>query len=797
MKFSHLRIYHTFFTLFVTSLAAVMIGGGYYFWQSGPLNISRVEKILDSNKKLEEINNVDTLGLTLKALDDGDPRLAYSLINQFEQEVGLFDQIDISAKEYKNIIQVLALAKNKMGEMLNSPETGQIIQVMAKKTENFKAYVEQNDWKTLSRLANRLQLEIPQSAKRPSLEKMMAFNEMFTKICDQMEGIVKSSALEPKNKQDIGERINQLRVEPTMISNLYALVKTNKDHIRKLQELSRVWREQFAPEVTYQRDQLKEEGRALVLLFFGVSLILVCSLFVAHFLFKIVQKQARNHFEYHFLTYLKESLLGAQNQKSELIGKGHGEDFLQKFKGFKDYIHKRMGLGLIFQETLPFPSIILDEHLQVVWGNGLFYKNFRFEDYKKEKSYLHWEQVHRYTNLGDEDPLLLAVHQQISGIYQIQFRPSGEELALPYEMYVSPIETHQGKRIFITFYPLRSLEQTLVHQAKSMIGPVMKSIQAMSEKRFNKSFVERIEKDFDIAGISEVLQKLSDFNEKNALQQNGLMREIERLEARFFDHMKMSEDVSLSIREEVSQFQKINHELMDLKNIVVAMIDARGDVESSFNRLSHLSKGNIKDAGLILEQARGIKQIFDENLSSFKTVNELRKDFKKLREKIEDSRVVLNQSIDQGGMTVRSIKDPQRNGTDERINKMLSSIKENHKNFDGVILELSRMFTKLDVSLSKIDLIIENKGQIDTEIFSENLQQAKTGCDEIHFKFNKINNTLLMKDEEVVVKFKNLYDELTKLKKGLHNSLHLVDGHHDGLKSFQNETVKEAVPFLN
>src|SRR5690606_15681851 len=134
-----------------------------------------------------------------------------------------------------------------------------------------------------------------------------------------------------------------------------------------------------------------------------------------------------------------------------------------------------------------------------------------------------------FTNLGEDDPVMLALKEGIAGIYQIQIKTKKEAESLPYEMYVSPVDYADQKRIMIFLYPLRSVEESLQQQSRAIVGPVLKTLDAIEAREFDGEIQERLSAQFNIAGIDSTFMNFSRFNDNLTDRLQSLEGEIVHL----------------------------------------------------------------------------------------------------------------------------------------------------------------------------------------------------------------------------------------------------------------------------
>ena len=218
-----------------------------------------------------------------------------------------------------------------------------------------------------------------------------------------------------------------------------------------------------SPALALNRIKIERQAQNVIFVLLGISSALLLFMVIGYFIYRGTQRSGRRMLESFALQTVKEGIIPTESKFVERTTPA----FNDELNKFRSYVHKRMSLGSLFQESTPFPSLLLDSNLNVMWANELFYDSWGIEEGFQVDRTLNWDYIQKSTNLGDGDPIQQALHNEVAGIYQIQYKNHREgEPSIPYEMYVVPGEYSSQKRIMIYFYPLTSMEKTLVDQAK-------------------------------------------------------------------------------------------------------------------------------------------------------------------------------------------------------------------------------------------------------------------------------------------------------------------------------------------
>ena len=429
------------------------------------------------------------------------------------------------------------------------------------------------------------------------------------------------------------------------------------------------------------------------------------------------------------------------------------EKFDAEFTKCREYFHKRISFGTVFQEAVPFSSILLDSNLNLTWANELFYEHWRLDDTHRERHTVTWDFLQQYTNLGEDDPVLMALNQGIAGIYQIQVKDAVTSESLPYEMYVSPVEYSKQKRIMIFFYPLRSLEETIANQAKSIVGPVRNILDSFIQNSFNVDTKNKLSKDFDIAGIGELYSKFLEFNTINNEKEENFKEEISVLESTLADKSGLIEAFDTVNDNKIQVESSVKSNFSEMKAAIVQNIDLRYELEKLYNFSLTITKQLIKKKEELLFALNKTKNIVEENNQAFGNVNKVREDFKTIRASIDDTKARLNQSLEQTLLFVK--KDTN---VDPRLEGSIGKLRLEVRGVEQMLQNFSKVIRSLDVGIGKMELISQQCEIPRCDTAEEDLRLLSEKFESNSFEFERLGRSGQKTDEIVIESLKSLYD---------------------------------------
>ena len=222
-------------------------------------------------------------------------------------------------------------------------------------------------------------------------------------------------------------------------------------------------------------------------IFYAVIVVFLFSVLMASWLL-INERNQKSHmqnvWENNFLVLLNNTFMKGNNSVSPIFSSSFNATFHQIY----NYVLKKMQYGQMFQETIPFPTILIDSNLQVRWFNQSLIGEWQLENFIRDRESLSWEHFSQLTNMSANDPVIDVIKNQHAGIFKLQVKPIESDRAVPYQMYVTPYQIAEEKLCLLFFYPLLSLEETIEMQTQSVVSPVRNTLLALIANNYNREY---------------------------------------------------------------------------------------------------------------------------------------------------------------------------------------------------------------------------------------------------------------------------------------------------------------------
>ncbi|EPZ50078.1 hypothetical protein M902_0432 [Bacteriovorax sp. BAL6_X] len=749
MKLRFSKPLFIYFSVSLILTTALISYGVWSFWKNGPANFDRMTMVYESTSKFEEVKNSNTLEGIKELVRVDRTKEATSEFEKFQNSITELNEI-VNITEYETLSNNFSDLRKKLDDITTSANKSTLINVLRTKMIGFQNFVVHNQWRTLTRISNKIKTKISvgttKSSNFYSYGNLKRLHASIAGDVDYMEKVTMRSVLSDEDKNLIVVRLGTLRTELNLLEKSLNTLR-DFDSIWKTTNKSYLaWSEKFGPKLTYQKIELNQTSQTTLYGLVAIIGILVTIFAGGLFMFAYSEKRAKKMLEATSLDLIKDGVIPV---KASLKGEW-SHPFKEEIEKYRGYIHKRMSFGSIFQDAMPFSSLLLDSNLNAVWANSLFYEHWSIDSAKKDMS-ITWDYLSTFTNLGENDPVISAVRDGVAGIYQIQVKTENDKEAAPFEMYVSPVEYADQKRIMVIFYPLRSLEETLSNQMKSVVSPVWKSLDALIDDKFNGDFREKLQQDFSAAGIDNVYEKFTKVNDHFLMQKASFLKEIELLENNLFEQYKIIDDVRIIFEGQKDLQKDAINKFKIAKDKIVSVVEMRAKFEE-MNRYMIEMTNRLFDEEIELATRSGeIVEIINENKAAYAGLVRSRDQFKSLKSQVELFRARSSQIIDQIQRGVAS---------DVTVGKFAGELKE----FNSTLGSFSKVSTQLDVGLSKVQIIMDSKEVPDVGTIKDTFKAIRSEINDVATQTQHLSRFAQEEDEELISSLRGLYGSFQNLR---------------------------------
>lgn len=759
MRFTLGRVVHFYYVIVLMTITGFLAYGAKYYWEVGPLNIDYVSNLYDGTSKVHAVKERGDVEEIKKFVDGDRIKDANRLFSRFEQDIR--DLKSIKSGDQTTFDENTKKIKAGLSNFQSAPELTTILNNVSTKVSAFENFVTEKKWPTLTKMAVNLRIKTsPARLMQGGLynfEKTQTLTQSINNDIEAMTNFTESSGLPADIKTAIVNRIHTIKGET---ANLETYIEDHKKFNRVYKDFSndyQAWFKFIEPEIALKKIQFEKSSQAFLYSLIIIFSSLVASIVLGFVIYNYATKRGSKKTEKLILDTIKEGLLPVEIKGQTQFS----PEFRGELEKYRDYVHKRMSFGSIFQEAMPFASILLDSNLNLVWGNSHFYEQWQLQNFNEDgDDSLTWDFLQRFTNLEDNSSILNALRMSTPGVYKIQVKNASMAKALPYEMHVSPVEYSAQKRIMIIFYPMSETEVRLDSLKSSITTPMLKAVDAYLDETMTTDFRHNLRVEAEKAGVSELYSKFSQYVEKNEVMKDKFSGEIEKLE----NELQTQRNIILDLRKSIigsfetqrASVDKYNH----FKTSVTGVLEARDQLEEQFKYVLNSSREFYKDQNKILNSALKAEKVVDDYAKSLKTITGLKSEFKDMKNNVEEFKSRITQVLDQLLIFQNHEDDTLR------VDQFLGKIKIEMKGFEKVLNGFNQVVTQLDVTVTKLDMMVESREKMDLDSVNTRLETLKNNLDSAQFQASRISQGAHSKDDEMVAILKSLIVNLkTEMKR--------------------------------
>lgn len=690
------QFYQISFLLIMVAALSVI----FYFWKLGFIDGSRSKELHKAGYTLERLTNPKTLGEVRGYVLKENPKKALEKIARLEGEMEQLNKL-VERETFQPAFQELQRVKTGVANLISFQKSAKVLSVFNEKMDKFADFVEQNNWRTLTRMSQRV---LNLSRDPLSVGNLSGVVKSIEKDFNSMIRITENSILARPEKSEIQSRIANLRIETNMLKKHLderdLSIKLSED----FEELFQGWLESVSPDLSLQKLQVERMGRYYVMGMLGI-LGLASSLFFVGFIFnRWALKRSQSEMEERIKVLVADGIIGREEFQPEFYSK----EFQEFAKKTSDYVNKRMSFGSIFQQTLPFSSLMLDKNLKVEWANKQFCSDWEISEEEAGKDYMSWDYLAKLTNLGHDDPVLEALKHDVAGIYQIQVKPNEKTETSPYEMFVSPIKHEGQKKVMLFFYPLMSMRETIKDQAISIVNPIDKTLRMLADKRFEQADKEQLRKEYEVGGITKMLDMFEQLDHGWQEERQNLLNQIEMLYS-LLEKAQESADEAFDLN--AQSFEASKDQVSNLKTFkegVISLSSTAKELEDFCGQLGTHFAQTLGEMDLLQSDLGTLKSSMEDMAVSMPNLDRVKDEIKTQRAKVSESKARLGQGL-AGLITIKKgISHP------EVVKKFQNAYEKVYAQFEQLNQSqnnLEKQLVQLEVSLSKAQMIVNTAHQ--------------------------------------------------------------------------------------
>ena len=764
MGLSSAKWLHYYYISFIAIIFAIFCIG---FFTYTPLDSDKLLLEFESSAAIESFSQQDITKYIEKFGKEDLPQEAMAFLESLHKNSAKINE-SFPVKEYANYQDHIQQTSDSLLPLISSPKLTSILLVLNTKVNQFKNRATQRQWKRLLRITNRIISKIHLSkAHNPNffhLKKIRGTYRRVQKEVGRIKKVTLSSGLNSATKKSILLDISSWKKELEMIKNYISHSRIFEERFNKFESSYNLWHKSVAPKMIAQKMSFAERSQDLSKLLILLIVCISLGIYGGFFLYKRIALDTKKHYEQKTIDIIRNYIIPFDGK----IPVETSNDTNVELKKIKKYVHKRISYGVIFQEATPFSAMLLDSNLRLIWANNLFYKTWNLQK-TQSNELLSWDYLQQFTNLGENDPIQLALKKSLAGIYNIQIRPLSSNESFPYELYISPVHYLGQKRIMLFLYPLRSMEESFDYQIKSTLGPIVKSLDILINNTHNPELIAGLEKDFNIAGIDHIFEKMMFYYGLVVKDKENLMNEIHQLENESIDSCKVLDDIRDAAIEENKNNTGMLSLCSSLKKHIIESVEKRTRTFQIYEKSFYCLKEVLKEQDHFLKVFHHMSDTFKESSMAFAPLLQFKKELKNVEIQINNFKYKFLQTIKAG-------RHPHTKGP-PHFAEYKEKIEHEIKKLDHLLNTLTEVIKRFDLAISKMEMILKKQQLSDTSHFQSLLKELKGHRDSEIAALHQLHEKAEMLENKIAKKVQNFSDKCNLTKERVAHMMEWTDLH--------------------
>jgi hypothetical protein len=668
----------------------------FEFWKKGMLNSDSDAQVYESialarelkeNQSLEQIksdvlrNNISNAAINLEKIESSISEI--SLLKSKKSN-------DSDLKQKSNDL------KESISRLATYPSTTILIQVMKEKITKFQMFVNEKHWPTLGRICERM-IQLSHNLSPINFDSNSRIIRNLQAEILSIREVSEKSVLSLENKALINLRLKSVEAELKMIADFIDDQRIFLASHEKYKKIYTSWINAVIPELALRKKSISSYSKDFLQYLIGTSAVGFFLIVIGALLAKYLSR--------------REEREGAMTLKEMIEGhlivnhyRGH-PDFSPELDkilaSYHHYFQKRMNLGLLFQESLPVPAIVVDSNYKVSWANKSFIEAWEIDENDVRDEKLSWDFAKRFTNLDSIDPIVSAFKEKVAGIFEIKLQTTLKGKNLPYEMFVTPVESSSGTKVVAYFYPLTKHVDGMDSLQKEILEPITEGLELIQSGNFSGDRIDNLNAKFKNIKSMATFEKLQQLNLFVQNTRDSLLGRITDLERDLQDKIQEAQSAILQKNEFVINSKNLQAKMKNLKSHVIEQSEEFNHFGEKLDQLQISSQNLIDDSKLISSLNEEMLIGLRDHAAPIIEMVKIKDGFKVMKDELLGSRNKIMSYFDQ----VQMFENTQNILDQERLAHLINRLKREMLEMDKNLISIDRKMRDLDIHLTKAELM--------------------------------------------------------------------------------------------
>ncbi|MFZ4714516.1 MAG: hypothetical protein ACOYL6_12415 [Bacteriovoracaceae bacterium] len=648
--------------------------------------------------------------------------------------------------------------KESINKLTTYPSTTVLIQVLKEKIYKFQLFVVGNHWPTLARISDKM-LQASHNLSPINFDANSRILRSLQADILSIREVSERSALSLENKALINLRLKSVEAELKMLSDFIDDQRSFLATHEKYKKSFEVWINSVIPELALRKNSISSYSKDFLQYLLGLGGACVFLIGIGALLSRYLTRKEDKE----GALALKEMIEGHLIVNHYRGNPNFSPELDKVLSSYHHYFQKRMNLGLLFQESLPVPAIVIDSNYKISWANKSFIEAWDLDENDVRDEKLSWDFVKRFTNLDSLDPVSSALKEKVAGIFDIKLQTTLNGNFVPYEMFVTPVDSNSGNKAVAYFYPMTKHAEAIESILNELIEPIDESIIHLLNGGIPANQADFLHSKFKENRVSPTFEKLMQLNSVIQNTNDSYLSRIRELEKNMEDQIQEVQEANFQKLELLKYNKSLQLKMKSLRDHVIKQSE---EFHSFGEKLEHLQVAST----VLTNDSLAMKSMNDEMLRGLKEHSapimemvKVKDAFKGLKDELMLSRNKVMSYFDQVQMFERT----QNLLDQERLGQLMNRLKREMIELDKNLMATDKRMRDLDVHLSKAEILtvdVVNKVRAHAPNLNEKGQQVREDIALVFDECRELSSEIGRLEIIMIHDFEEIYSLLKKAR---------------------------------
>ncbi len=465
--------------------------------------------------------------------------------------------------------------------------------------KSFLKFVQANYWKTLTGISKRI---VARTDSRFDWNRFpFDVIKNNSKDYQQVLDVTKASALKEESKVEIENNIKELSKRLEIVKNELIKSRPYRENYNEFMRLTEKWVQRWNK--SSQRVLTPRFDFMSVKDFLTLAFVILLSLILFYVLGKKVFLYNKGLAEQESIDQFNRLILKDDIKFIE----GGSFEYQNTIKSLREYLKKKLSFSRIFQKSVPFPALLLDEKMNLKWKNEHFDEFLNIDDNNILKK-LDDSFAQNISSMIQN-----TFESNLPSIYKVKNKKDQS-----FQIYITPVESYSVRFVMISFTSLGEVEGSISIHASSLLESLDHILENLEDESFNP---EDLSNEFSKKEVNLLYEKLLDFVSYRNNKSLHLQKNVSSLNSDVEVMKEALEKINNLNSESLDIYSGLSSKFLELKNTLTDSVEMNETLylhqlqgSQLIEELGELisSPSHLENVNLYLEKSLEVQKKFAE-----------------------------------------------------------------------------------------------------------------------------------------------------------------------------------------